>query len=73
MIRAVEPYDEYQAPSPRAAGLTPRLIEILAQMAEAVLDEEDATRTTRGKIPSQPRTPRECRPAARRRAKEVQP
>ena len=69
-MRAVEPYDEYQAPSARAVGLTPRLIEILAQMAEAVLDEEDANRTTRGKIPTQPRA---RRPAARREAKEMQP
>ena len=36
-------------PSP-AAGITPRLAEILAMMVEAVLDAEDADSGVRGKV-----------------------
>jgi len=58
-----------------APTLTPRLVEIIAAMVEAVLDAEDALRATRGKVPTRrPRAPRDRRPAAAKRdAREVQP
>jgi hypothetical protein len=58
-----------------APTLTPRLVEIIAAMVEAVLDAEDALCATRGKIPTRrPRAPRDRRPAAAKRdARKVQP
>lgn len=75
MIEAANPRDGRQAHPAHAVAITPRLAEILAAMADAVLDAEDAPRATRGTVAvRRPRAPRDHRPSALKRdARELQP
>ena len=74
MTQAADRRDGRQARPVRAGGITPRLAEILARMAEAALDAEDAACATRGKVLTRrPGAPPGRRPLTRRGAAEVQP